>query len=92
MQNIVSLEGPVERVDGRLVVRVPLNVGGDRLAPLAEGIGEVIGEHLVIEIRHWLAEKLQVGEGSWVVVDNRDGRFTITSSARNDTSSTSGLH
>jgi hypothetical protein len=84
MYDIVSLEGPVELVDGELVVRIPLSAGGDKLAPLARGIGQVIGDCLVVEIRPWLAEKLRIGEGSLVVVDNRNGKFTITRSASND--------
>ena len=40
MTDPISLEGPVELVAGKLMVRIPLAVGGDKLAPLARGIGE----------------------------------------------------
>jgi hypothetical protein len=84
LEDIVSLEGPVELVDGELAVRIPLSVGGAELAPLAQGIGRVNGDYLVIEIQRWLAEKLRIGEGSFVLIDNRKGKFNITRSARND--------
>ncbi len=81
---IVSIEGPVERVNGQLALRIPLSAGGDELAPLAKSIGQIEGEHLVVIIQPWLAEKLRIGEGSLVIVDNRNGKFTITRSAAND--------
>jgi hypothetical protein len=80
----LSLEGPVELVDGRLVLRIPVEAGGDRLAPLAKGIGEVVDGCLEVVIQPWLAEKLRVAQGSLVVVDDRDGKFNIARSAAND--------
>ena len=35
LQVSVSLEGPVELIDGKLMLRIPLAAGGDALAPLA---------------------------------------------------------
>ncbi len=84
MTDVISLEGPVELVDGKLLIRIPLAAGGDKLAPLARGIGETDGEYLKIVIQPWLAEKLRIGEGSLVVVDNKNGKFTITRSEWND--------
>ena len=84
MSDKISLEGPVELVDGELILRIPLAAGGDILAPLAHGIGEVDGENLKVVIRPWLAEKLRIGAGSLVFVDNYNGKFTITRSAKND--------
>ncbi len=80
----VSIEGPVELVNGDLMLRIPLTMGGDRLAPFAEGIGTVEGDYLCVIIRPWLAEKLRVGSGSLVVVHNENGRFTIRRSEKND--------
>jgi hypothetical protein len=85
MQDVISLEGPVELMGNRLAVRIPLIAGGDKLATLARGIGEVDGEYLNVTIQPWLAEKLRIGAGSLVVVDNCNGKFTITRSAKNDT-------
>jgi hypothetical protein len=84
MTNYVSLEGPVELENGQLTLRIPLEAGGDTLAPLAKGIGEVHGDDLVVTIKPWLAEKLRIGVDSLVVVDNAEGKFRITRSAAND--------
>ncbi len=84
MSDFISLEGPVELVAGQLMLRIPLAAGCDRLAPLAQGIGEMDGEHLIVVIKPWLAEKLRIAAGSLVVVDNENGRFTITRSAATD--------
>jgi hypothetical protein len=80
----VSLEGPVERLGDDLVILIPLDAGGDALAPLAKGIGIVEGDCLKVTIQPRLAEKLRIGVGSLVVVDNLDGKFRITRSAKND--------
>lgn len=85
--DFVSIEGPVELVDGRLMLRIPLEAGGEALAPFARGIGESDGEFLNVVIPEWLAEQLRVTVGSLVVVDNRNGKFTITRSAENDRAS-----
>ena len=84
MEKTISLEGPLESIDGELMLRIPLGAGGDKLAPLALGIGEVEGDYLKVVIQPWLAEKLRVGAGSLVIVDNKNGKFTITRSAAND--------
>ena len=84
MTDYVSLEGPVELVEEQLILRIPLDVGGDRLAPLAKGIGSIVGDELHVVIQQWLAEKLRIAEGSLVIVDNKNGKFTITRSPAND--------
>jgi hypothetical protein len=84
MAEVISLEGPVEMVDGELAILIPLEAGGAALAPLASGIGEIDGEFLKVVIRPWLAEKLRIGAGSLVIVDNANGKFTITRSPAND--------
>ena len=84
MVDVVWLEGPVEVVNGELAILIPLEAGGAVLAPLAKGIGEIDGEFLKVVIRPWLAEKLRIGAGSLVIVDNTNGKFTITRSPAND--------
>jgi hypothetical protein len=84
MDNFVSIEGPVERIDGNLILRIPLSAGGEQLSPSARGIGQIEGEYLCVLIRPWLAAKLRIKEGSLVVVDNKNGKFTLTRSASND--------
>lgn len=80
MTRVTSLEGPVDLEAGQLVLRIPLDVGGDDLVAAASGIGHVDGADLVVVIPDWLAAKLGIGEGSLVVVDNRVGKFNITPS------------
>ena len=84
MSDVVSLEGPLELVDGQLMLRIPLDAGGEQLAPLARGIGRVEGDCLIVIVQPWLAAQLRIGEGSLVFVDNKNGKFTITRSAAND--------
>ena len=80
----VSVEGPVEFCDGQLMLRIPLDSGGDKLAPYAKGIGEISGDTLNVVIQPWLAEKLCISAASIVIVDNCNGKFTITRSPKND--------
>jgi len=84
MSEKISLEGPVELIDGKLTLQIPLAAGGNKLASLVRGIGQVEGENLKVVIKPWLAEKLRIGAGSLVHVDNLNGKFTITRSAKND--------
>lgn len=80
----VSLQGPLETRDGRLFIAIPLDVGGRALAKYTKGIGSVEGDVLVVKIQPWLAEQLDVRAGSFVIVDNHSGNFTITRGPEND--------
>jgi orotate phosphoribosyltransferase len=77
MKNVTSLEGPVENVDGKLVLRIPLAAGGRELMESSRGIGEVDGECLKVTIPDWLAEKLGIRAGGRVSVSDFDGKFNI---------------
>lgn len=83
-RDVVSIEGPVDLENGQLTLRIPLIEGGDKLAPYAKGIGEVIGDELVIIIQPWLATQLRIGANSLVFIDNIEGKLRITRSAAND--------
>lgn len=87
MTEFISLEGPVEMWNGEFTLRIPLEAGGAALMDCARGIGQSDGEYLNIVIKPWLAEKLQISNGSIVIVDNRDGKFNITRSEANDSPS-----
>jgi hypothetical protein len=80
----ISLEGPVELVNGKLAVRIPLAVGGDKLARFAKGLGRIDGEYLNVAIPRRLAKKLKIRPDSIVSVDNRKGKFNITTGAASD--------
>jgi hypothetical protein len=84
MSDTISIEGPVELMNGELILRIPLETGGNQLAPPARGIGNIEGNFLSVHIQPWLAEMLRIGPGSFVLVDDRNGKFNITRSAAND--------
>jgi hypothetical protein len=77
-EEYISLCGPIEREGERLVIRIPLSAGGDQLRLVSMAISEIDGDDLVIPIPEWLAEKIQVGEGTEIFVDDRWGKFNIT--------------
>jgi hypothetical protein len=72
-----SLTGPVEKLDGRLFLRIPLAAGGSELVECSRGISVVAGDYLVIEILPWLAEKMKISEGRLVMIDNQNGKFNL---------------
>ena len=74
----VWLEGPVQRIEGKLTLAIPLAKGGEGLRQSARGISYVADGCLNVVIPDWLAEKIGVAAGSRVAIDNRDGRFNIT--------------
>jgi hypothetical protein len=75
--DITSLQGPVEKIEGKLVLRIPLEAGGRELIECSRGISEVEKDYLKIAIPEWLAGMLRIDEGSLVSVDNRNGRCNI---------------
>ena len=77
MDSVTTLTGPVEYIDGKLWLRIPLDAGGSELVAASRGIGVVEGEFLSIEIMDWLARKLGISEGSLVTVDNAIGKLNL---------------
>jgi hypothetical protein len=80
MEEVTSLEGPVLKIDGQLVLIIPLSAGGVDLMECSRGISEVHGEFLKIVIPEWLAGMLRIEEGDLVCVEDADGKFHITPS------------
>jgi hypothetical protein len=80
MEDVLSLEGPVLKINGELVLMIPLSAGGDELVDCSRGISELQGEFLKIVIPEWLAGMLRIEEGDLVCVSNTDGKFHIMSS------------
>lgn len=74
---LTSLKGPVELIDGKLMLRIPLPAGGEALVGCTRGISLIEQDLLCIHIQEWLAGKLGITAGSIVSVDNRNGRFNI---------------
>jgi len=75
--DVTSLEGPVQKIDGKLVLRIPLDAGGRELIECSRGISEIEGQFLRITIPDWLAGMLRIDEGSRVYVNNRNGKCNI---------------
>jgi len=80
MEEVMSLEGPVLKVNGELLVLIPLEEGGSELIDCSRGISEVSGEFLKIVIPEWLAGMLRIEEGDLICVSNTDGKFHIVAS------------
>jgi len=80
MEGVMSLEGPVLKINGELVLIIPLAAGGDALVESSRGISEVQGGFLKIVIPEWLAGMLRIEEGDLVCVHNTDGKFHINAS------------
>lgn len=77
MEKVMSLEGPVLKMDGQLVLMIPLLAGGYELVECASGISEVQGQFLKIVIPQWLADALRIKAGDLICVHNTDGKFHI---------------
>jgi hypothetical protein len=77
MNDVTSLQGPIEKIDGKLTLLIPLEAGGDQLIECSRGISEIQGEYLRITIPEWLSGMLRIEEGSLVSVDNENGKFNI---------------
>jgi hypothetical protein len=77
MKEVMSLEGPVLKVDGQLMLLVPLGSGGSELLLCSRGISEIQGDFLKIVIPEWLAGMLRIEEGDLVCVHNGDDKFHI---------------
>ena len=80
MSEVVSLEGPVLKRDGKLMLLVPLEKGGADFVECSRGISEVEGGFLKIVIEEWLAGVLRIEEGDKVVISNAGGKFGIWAS------------
>ena len=78
MEDVTSLEGPVLKKDGVLMLLIPLLEGGLELVECSRGIAEIEGDCLKIEIPEWLAGVLRVEEGDLVNVNNLNGKFNIS--------------
>ncbi|MDB6092853.1 MAG: hypothetical protein JWM32_415 [Verrucomicrobia bacterium] len=77
MSRKISIKGPLEKIDGKLLLQIPLAAGGRDLVDCTKGIGRVDGEFLKIEILPWMAGKHGVSEGTIMAVDNFTGKFRM---------------
>lgn len=77
MSDVVCVTGPIERIDGKFVLMIPLDKGGVALADATTGISEIEGAFLKVALPDWLVEEIGLEEGDLVEVDNTDGMFNI---------------
>ena len=77
MNEWTELQGPVLKVNGQLMLLVPLEDGGAEFVDCARGVSGVEGPHLKIAIPDWLAGMLRIDEGDIVCVSNWDGKLQI---------------
>ena len=77
MEKVISLEGPVLKINGQLVLLIPMACGGGELAEDLKGISEVERNFVKIAIPDWLAEMLQIEEGDVMVVGNGESKFHL---------------
>ena len=77
MPKITSLTGPVENIEDRLVLRIPLAAGGSEFVACSRGVGTVKGGFLEVFIADAVANALGISAGSMVTVDNENGKFNI---------------
>ena len=84
MADLPSLEGPVERLNGELALRIRLETRGKNFIDCAKDIGHGDGDFFVVVIQQGLADKLRIGGETPVVADNGDGNFNLTWSPASD--------
>jgi hypothetical protein len=74
MAETMSLQGPVFKVNGQLMLLIPLEAGG---IEGARGVSEAQGSYLKVAIPEWIAGLLRIEEGDTVCVSNWDGKLHI---------------
>jgi hypothetical protein len=77
VDGVTSIEGPVEMLNGELVLLILLVEGGQQLIECSRGISEIDGDNLKVIVRPWLADMLGLEEGVRVWIDNRNGKFNL---------------
>ena len=74
---MVAIRGPLEIIDGKFVLQIPLAEGGDVLAKLAGTMGRIDGDVLRIELPKKLVGELEWKAGDIVSIDNHEGLLNI---------------
>jgi hypothetical protein len=77
MNEWTELQGPVLKVNGQLMLLIPLEGGEAEFVDCARGASEVEGPCLKIVIPEWLAGMLRIDVGDIVCVSNWDGKLQI---------------
>ena len=75
--DFVNIECPVEKINGRFVLRIPLAWGGDKLIECSRSFSEIREQFLWIIVSQSVAEMLRLKEGDRVYVGNPNGEFHL---------------
>jgi hypothetical protein len=75
MTEPISVQGPVLKINGQLMLLVPVDRGNKAWVAYARGAWEAAGDCLKIVIPDWLAGILRIEEGDLVCVSNWDGKL-----------------
>jgi hypothetical protein len=81
MESMTALEGPVLKVNGELLLLIPLADAGTEAVERSRNISEVQGDFLKIVIPEWLAGMLDIEEGDLVRVES-DGELRVGETTR----------
>jgi hypothetical protein len=73
---VTTLQGPVRKIEEKLILCIPLAAGGDKFIDCTHGISEVRDGVLFVVVDEF-AGVLGIGEGDAVVIHNTDGQFNI---------------
>ena len=82
METLMSWEGLVVKVNGELLLLIPLDGGGSELVECSRGISEVQGEFLKVVIPEWLAGMLRIERAIWSLWAMPTASFTLRRAAR----------
>ena len=77
MDDYVSIDGPIEVIDDRMFVRIPLEPYGKSLVSCTKSISFIADDHLCIEIHEWMLEKLEMSATDLLHINNDNGEFNM---------------
>ena len=73
----IYLSGPIERIDGKLSMCIPLEEGGEVLAEYTKGISRIQDGQLIISPPENMLAGMGIFEGTEIEITIKDGRFTF---------------
>ena len=77
MAEPMSVQGPVLKVNGELMLLIPLEAGGAERVEASRSVPEVQGSYLKVAIPEWIAGLLRIEEGDLVSVSSGDGDLRV---------------
>jgi hypothetical protein len=77
MAEPMSVQGPVLKVNGELMLLIPLEDGGAERVEASRSVSEVQGSYLKVAIPEWIAGLLRIEEGDLVSVSSEDGDLPV---------------